>query len=399
MTDMLVKDDQLDFSSLHFAMQSYVDKELFAGISSAVMVGRDLVDVHCSGFADREAGIPLRTDHLFRIFSNTKLVTSLATLMLMEEGFFDLDDPIENYIPQLGNRQVLKPEATDLGDVEPARTSITIRQLLSHSSGLSYGFLEPDKLICRNYNERGVSDPGTSLEKMIDVLEDLPLVFHPGTSWEYSVGTDVLGRLVEIMSGQPLDIFFKTRIFDILDMKDTGFICPPEKQDRFAAYYSGEDILEPMKSGLKRVVNSPYPNAYLSTVPRLSGGGGLISTLPDMVALVRSLLPGSLNLLKSETLMEMRRNQLANGQNIRFAGIGEMKGRGYGLASSVVLAPFPHETPAVVGEYTWGGIAGTQWWVSPNNNLAGIVMTQRVMSFSHPFAADLKRRIYEAVVK
>lgn len=399
MTSMSVINSKFDFSSLHNAMQSYVDKELFAGISSAVLIGRDLVDVHCAGMADREAGIPMRTDHIFRIFSNTKLVTSIATLMLMEEGNFGLDDPIEHFIPQLANRQVLKQGARVIDEVEPALSSITIRHLMSHSSGLSYGFLEPEKLICETYNALGVSEPSTSLAKMIDVLEDLPLVFHPGTSWEYSVATDVLGRLIEVISGQTLETFFKDRIFDALGMTDTGFVCPSEKQDRLAAYYVGADIMDPMKPGLKRVNNSPYPNAYLQPLPRLSGGGGLVSTLPDMVALVRSLLPDGLNLLKPETLMMMRQNQLPEGQNIRFAGIGDMKGRGYGLASSVVLSPFPRETPNAVDEFSWGGIAGTQWWVSPNNNLAGLVMTQRVMSFSHPFAYDLKSKIYEAVVK
>lgn len=399
MTSMPVKDNKFDFSSLHNAMQNYVDQELFAGISSAVLVGRDLVDVHCAGLADREASIPMRTDHIFRIFSNTKLVTSIATLMLMEEGHFDLDDPIERFIPQLANRQVLKPGAKGLDDVEPALSSITIRQLMSHSSGLSYGFLEPEKLICRTYTELGVIEPSTPLAKMIDVLEDLPLVFHPGTSWEYSVATDVLGHLIEVVSGQTLEAFFQNRIFSALGMMDTGFVCPPEKQDRLAAYYSGADIMDPMKPGLKRTTNSPFPNAYLEPIPRLSGGGGLVSTLPDMVALIRSLLPDGFTLLKPETLRMMRQNQLPEGQNIRFAGIGDMRGRGYGLASSVVLRPFPRETPNAIGEFSWGGIAGTQWWVSPNNNLAGLVMTQRVMSFSHPFAYDLKSRIYEAVVK
>lgn len=398
MTDMSVIDHQYNFNALHSAMQRYVDKELFAGISSAVLVGRDLVDVHCAGLADREKGIPMRTDHIFRIFSNTKLITSVAVLMLLEEGKIQLDDPIEMYIPQLANRQVLKPGATNASDTETAKGSITIRQLMTHTSGLSYGFLDPGSLISKLYNDNNVLDAATPLVDMMDVLEKLPLTFHPGTSWEYSVATDVLGYLIEVVSGLNLDEFFRTRVFVPLGMVDTEFWCPPEKQDRLATYYSGADIMQPMKSGLTRADNSPYPNAYLKPVPRLSGGGGLLSTLTDMMALMRSLLPGGETLLQPRTLEMLKMNQLPDGQNIRFAGLGEMRGRGYGLVSSVTVAPYPRAPKGVVGEYWWGGIAGTQWWISPKNNLAGLIMTQRVMGFTHPFAADLKRHVYEAVV-
>ncbi len=399
MTDMSVIDHQYDFSALHSAMQNYVDKELFAGISSAVLVGRDLVDVHCAGLADREERIPMRTDHIFRIFSNTKLVTSISVLMLLEDGKIQLDDPIELYIPQLANRQVLIPGATKASDTEPAKSSITIRQLMTHTSGLSYGFLDPGSLIAKLYGEFNVLDATTPLSTMMDVLGKLPLTFHPGTSWEYSVATDVLGYLVEVVSGLKLDDFFSTCIFAPLGMIDTGFWCPTEKQGRLAAYYSGADIMQPMKSGLTRADNSPIPNAYRKPFPRLSGGGGLVSTLPDMVALMRSLLPSGETILKPETLDMLKANQLPEGKNIRFAGLGEMRGRGYGLASSVTVAPYPGGPSDVVGEYWWGGIAGTQWWISPKNNLAGLIMTQRVMGFTHPFAADLKRHIYNAVLK
>lgn len=398
MTDMSVVDHHYDFSALHSSMQHFVDKELFAGISSAVLVGRDLVDVHCAGLADIEENISMRTDHIFRIFSNTKLVTSISVLMLLEEGGISLDDPIETYIPQLANRQVLLPGATKASDTEPAKSAITIRQLMTHTSGLSYGFLDPGSLIAKLYSDNNVLDAATPLNNMMSVLEKLPLTFHPGTSWEYSVATDVLGYLVEVVSGLKLDKFFQSRIFAPLGMVDTGFWCPPEKQDRLAAYYSGADILQPMKSGLTRADNSPYPNAFLKPSPRLSGGGGLVSTLPDMVALMRRLLPGGETILKPETLDLLKTNQLPNGQNIRFAGLGEMRGRGYGLASSVTVAPYPGAPAGVSGEYWWGGIAGTQWWISPKNNLAGLIMTQRVMGFTHPFAANLKRHVYDAVV-
>ena len=205
MEDLKVTANGYDFKPAQAAMQRYVDNNLLSGISWAVMVGRDLVDVNCVGWADKEAQVPLRTDHIFRVFSNTKLITSCAALLLFEEGKFKLDDPIEKFIPQLGNRKVLRPDATSLDDTEPAKSSITIRQLLSHSSGLSYGFFDPGTVIFKALNERGVHNPMTTLAHMVDVLADLPLIYHPGTSWEYSLAIDVVARLVEVISGQSFD--------------------------------------------------------------------------------------------------------------------------------------------------------------------------------------------------
>ena len=165
MEDLKVTASGYDFRPAHAAMQRYVDGNLLSGVSSAVLVGRDLVDVNCVGWADKEAQIRLRTDHIFRVFSNTKLVTSCAALLLFEEGQFELDDPIEKFIPQLGNRKVLRPGATSLDDTEPAKSSITIRHLLSHSSGLSYGFFDPGTVIFKAYNERGVHNPTTTLAR------------------------------------------------------------------------------------------------------------------------------------------------------------------------------------------------------------------------------------------
>src|SRR5712675_195276 len=163
MEDMKVTATGYDFRPAHAAMQRYVDGNLLSGFSSAVLVGRDLADVQCIGWADKEAQIPLGVDHIFRVFSNTKLITSCAALLLFEEGRFHLDDPVERFIPQLANRRVLRAGATSLDDTEPARCSITIRHLLSHRSGLSYGFFDPGTMIFRAYNERGVHDRATTL--------------------------------------------------------------------------------------------------------------------------------------------------------------------------------------------------------------------------------------------
>jgi len=384
-----------DFRAAHAAMQRYVDGNLLSGFSSAVFVGRDLVDVKCIGWADKEAQIPLRVDHIFRVFSNTKLVTSCAALLLFEEGRFQLDDPIEQFIPQLANRRVLRPDATSLDQTEPAVRPITIRHLMSHSSGLSYGLLDPGTLIFKAYNERKVLNPATTLAEMMDALADLPLVFHPGMSWEYSVATDVLARLVEVISGQRFDAFIQSRILGPLGMVDTGFVV--SDRDRLVAYYAGADLVDPMKPGLTRIDNSPYLNAYLRPFPRQSGGSGLVSTLPDMVALMRSLLPGGPTLLKSDTIELMMTNHLPEGVWIRFAAFGELRGKGHGLAGALILEPSASEHQDARGEFFWAGRAATQWWISPKKNTAGLIMAQREAAFAHPVAVEFKQLAYEAV--
>jgi CubicO group peptidase (beta-lactamase class C family) len=180
-------------------------------------------------------------------------------------------------------------------------------------------------------------------------------------------------------------------------MVDTGFVVPEEKRPRLAAYYAGADLLDPMKPGLSRIDDAPYPQAYLRPFPRLSGGGGLISTLPDMVALLRSLLPGGKTLLKSETIALMMTNQLPEGTWIRFPRLGDIPGKAFGLAGALTLAPSSADPGESAGEFQWGGIAGTHWWISPKKNLAGLLMAQRQMAFWHPFSFEYKQLVYQAV--
>ncbi len=385
-----------DFSAVHAALRKYVQAQLLPGVSVAVLVGGELVDVHTVGFADIEAQVPLRTDHLFRMFSNTKLVTSMAVLMLFEAGQLDLDEPIDRHLPQLARRQVLRPGATRLDDTEPARRAITARHLLSHSAGLSYGLFDPGTTLYKAYNDSKLLNPARTLAQMLDGLAALPLLFHPGESWEYSVATDVLARLVEVISGQRFDAFIQARILGPLGMHDTGFTLPAAQAHRLAAYYAGADWFDQMKPGLTRTDQAPYPGAYLTPVPRLSGGGGLVSSLADTLALVRSLLPGGAGLLQPATLAQMMTNQLPAGVWQRFAALGELPGRGHGLAGGLVVEPTPLDDPDAAGEFYWGGVAGTLWWLSPRANLAAVLMTQRQMAFAHPFVPEVKRLIYEA---
>ncbi len=387
-----------DFSELRKAMSSYVEKDILPGISYAVLQGRDVIETQCLGWANREAQVALREDHIFRIFSNTKLLTSCGVLLLVEDGLLKLDDPIGDYLPQLSRLSVLKPNATSLTDVEPARGLITIRHLLSHRSGLSYGLLDPRTLIFKAYVDRKILNPLLSSAQVVDALSELPLAFHPGASWEYSMGTDVLGRLIEVITEQSLATFFERRILNPLGMHDTGFVVPLEKQIRLTRYYGGADAVDQMKPGLTAIDNSPYPGAYMKAVPSQSGGGGLVSTLPDMVTFIRHLLPGGDTLLKPQTIAMMMTNQLPDGIPIRFGQAGNVPSKGFGLGGAVTLTPSRLDPPQSAGEFEWGGIGGTHWWISPKNNLSAVVMTQRKMSFWHPFSFEFKHLVYRTVL-
>lgn len=388
-----------DFTALRAALQSHVDRDLFTGLSWAVLRGRDLVEQQAIGLADREAGTPLTAASLFRVFSNTKLVTSCAVLLLMEEGRLGLDDPIEHHMPQLGRRRVLRPGARHLDDVEPARQPITVRHLLTHSAGLHYGYFEPGSLLDAAYVQAGVNQPQRSLAEMVETLATLPLAYHPGQGWAYSVATDVAARLVEVCSGERLGDFLQRRIFGPLQMADTGFVIAPGQTGRLVGYYRGADAVDGLKPGLTRVEPYPYAGAYVQPMPRQSGGGGLVSSLGDMVKLVRSLVPGGpgdATLLRPRTLALLPHNQLPAGQWLRFAASGPLPGLAHGLVGAVRVQPGQGDGEAAVGELRWGGVAGTQWFISPRHGLAGLLMAQREMAFWHPVAQDFRHHVYRA---
>ena len=390
MQDLAVTLPGHDFRAVRAAMQRHVDGNLLPCVSWAVLRGRDLVDVDCVGWADREDKVPLRTDHIFRAYSNSKLVTSCAVLLLVEDGVLGLDDPVEKYLAQLGNRRVLRPGATTLDDTEPARGSITLRHLLTHSSGLSYGLLDIGTPMYNAYTARKILGSGNTLAQMVDDLADLPLSYHPGTRWEYSIATDVLARVVEVACGQRFDEFLSARIFTPLGMVDTGFVVPQVNRGRLVSLYMGASLTDLAKPGLTQTNDTPYPDAYLKPVPRQSGGGGLVTTLADMLALVRSLLPGGPTLLRADTLAAMMRNHLPQGVTIGFPRFGALPGRGYGLGGAVTFADPPGTAADTDGEFWWGGMAGTQWWISPKSNTAGVVMTQRQLAFWHPFFHEFR---------
>ncbi len=396
---MIITPSHYDFSAIAPAMQTYVDRKILSGVSSAILSGQDLVHFHAAGWADIENQIPLRHDHLFRVFSNTKLLTSMAIMQLIEQGKLGLDDPVEIYLPQLGQRQVLIPGATDISQTEAARSAITVRQLLTHTSGLSYGLLDHGSTIYKAYVERKVLNAFEPLSELINILEELPLSFHPGERWEYSIATDVLSRLVEVVSGDNFDVYLHAHILSPLGMNDTSFWVPPHKHERLTAYYAGTDPMNVLNRDLKRLEKSPYPQAFLKPIPRFSGGGGLVSSMHDMLALMRSFLPSGHAVLRPESIRLMMQNHLPQGWGIAFPGVGDVPGKGFGLGGAVTLRPGENDPADAEGEFEWGGIAGTHWWISPRHNIAGLLMTQRQMAFWHPYSFEFKKLAYAAMLK
>lgn len=396
-----VKKTDLDFSEIHERMQWYVDQEIIPCCNTLVLQGTDVVDVKTYGPLDHETNRPLAEDSIFRMHSSTKIATSIAAMTLFEEGKFKLDDPLEKYLPEFANMNVLKAGATSIDEVEPCLGSMKINQILSHSAGLSYGFVEPDSVIDQAYNAKGINPmaPGSqmTLESLCKDLSELPLAYQPGTFWRYSFATDVTARLVEVLSGQRFDDFLKERIFQPLNMVDTDFYVPVEKQDRFTTMYMPTNPLDPMASGYVKA-DDPYEGANSKPTTFLSGGGGLMSTLSDYLSFVQMIFNGGewkgQRIIKSETLDLMRTNQLPAGVDVNFP-FWEIPGTTFGLGFALKQQPAEGEPDSATGEYHWGGMAGTHLWMSPNSNLAGICMTQRMPGFWHPFSHDFKRLSYK----
>lgn len=390
-----------DFTAMHLAMQRYVDEEILAGMAAVVLKDNELVDFHTWGYADLDSRRPMEADTIFRIYSNTKIVVSAAAMCLYEDGCFHLDDPLEVHLPALENLTVLKPGATDIADTEPAKSPPTVRQVMCHNAGFSYGFLQ-ESAVDAAYNRVDIMDPDSTLGDMVEKLGKLPLAYQPGARWQYSVSTDVLARLVEVWSGKSIIEFLRERILDPLGMVDTDFHVPKDKQDRFATTYAPVDPLQPMKGGLKPG-QDVLVGSYLQPKKMMSGGGGLVSTITDYTRFIRMLFGegecDDTRVLKPETVAMMHTNQLPEGVAVQLPA-WVMPDTVFGLGLAIKTAPREGEPQEAIGEYHWGGIAGTHSWVSPRANLAGIIFTQRLPGgFWHPFSHEFKRLVYQAAAR
>ena len=354
------------------------------------------------GMQDREAGMAMRPDTLFRIASMTKPITSAAVLMLLDEGALGLDDPVETYIPEFAEPQVAVPTPSDenIFTLQPADRSITIRDLLTHTSGITYRFFGR-KYLDAFYTEANVSDgliqtQGTIAEGVAR-LAALPLKHQPGTAWEYGLSTDVLGRVIEAASGLPLDVFFQKRIFEPLGMRDTHFFLPPEKRARLAAVYTPGENRRIARTGETPIVRGSliYSTSYHYDGPRtyFSGGAGLVSTAEDYARFCQMLLNGGVldgaRLLKPETVALMTSNRIGD-----MTTAWQVHGDGFGLGVGVFSEAFAAHRIESPGAFSWGGFFYTDFWVDPREELIGIFMTQL-----QPSALTLREDFRKAVTE
>jgi len=390
----------IDFSPLHERMQWYVDENILSCCNTLIMRGSEVVDFHTFGYMDLDSRRPLLPDAIFRMYSNTKIVTSVAAMLLCEEGRFALDDPLAEHLPEFADMNVLLADARSVADVEPARSPILMRQVLSHSAGLSYGFIEPQSVIDESYAAAGLGTTAQiemTLEGLCGVLAELPLAYQPGTGWRYSFATDVAARVVEVLSGQRFDEFLAERVFAPLGMVDTDFWVPDTKRDRLVTMYAPENVFKPMQGGLVKV-DGPFAGSFTDRPAMLSGGSGLVSTVADYLAFLRMLVnDGEWNgtrILQPDTVELMRTNQLPEGVGVNFP-LWEMPDTVFGLGLAVKNSPADGEPASAAGEYHWGGMAGTHTWMAPRAGITGMCMTQRMPGYWHPFSHDFKRLAYE----
>lgn len=383
---------------MHEAMQKFVDNELLVGAISVVLKDNEIVDYKTWGYADRDSRSAIGENTIYRIYSNTKIITSVAAMCLYEEGKFDLEDPLEKYLPQLVNFKVLKPGATDLTQTQDAQSIATVRQVMSHQAGFSYGIFS-ESPVDALYMERKVFDPGSTLAEMVDKLSELPLAYQPGARFQYSISTDILARLVEIWSGMSFIDFLKQRIFTPLAMADTDFHVPPEKHERLATNYVPIDLMDPMKPGLTAQPDSLL-GSFLEPKALASGGGGLVSTMSDYTSFIQMLVgEGAFNgvqILKPGTVALMHSNQLPAGMQVQFPNWA-MPNTVFGIGLAIKTQPMAGEPVDATDEYHWGGIAGTHTWISPRTGIAALIFTQRFPGFCHEFSHEFKRQVYKAM--
>ena len=378
----------------------YLEPGKIAGCLSLVARDGKVAWLSALGDRDRERGLPMTEDTLFRIYSMTKPITSVALMSLYEEGHFQLDDPVAKLVPALGELRVFRSGNHPHWVTDPCERPMTLRDLLTHMSGLTYGFNERTNVDAA-YRELGVGDRDSSLQEMVDTLAGLPLEFSPGERWNYSVSTDVCGYLVEVLSGQPFDRFLAERIFAPLGMTDTGFHVPADQIERFAANYErGPDKA-------LRLLDDPRASPYLEPPRLFSGGGGLVSTAADYLRFCQMLLGGGeldgARILGPRTLDLMTTNHLPEGLDLSSLASGSFSettydGVGFGLGFAVFLDQARAQAVGSPGEFYWGGAASTIFWVDPLEDLAVVFLVQLMPSGTFDFRGQLRSIVYGAIV-
>lgn len=382
-------------------MRGWVDTGKLPGMTVCVMRRGELAFAEVYGKADVARDKPMRPDTIFRIYSMTKPLTSVAIMMLYEEGRFQLDDPISKWIPAFANPRVMTGGSRGKIETAPAEREINFRDLLTHTSGLTYGFMESNPVDAAYRAKDGVDfqTADTSLKQVVERLAQLPLIAQPGKAWNYSVSTDVLGYLVEVISGQPFEKYLKEKVIDPLGMIDTDFHVPQEKHDRLAANYGAG------ASGSLSLIDDPAKSRYLAPRKVNSGGGGLVSTAADYLRFCKFMLnKGELDgvrLLGRKTVELMTANHLdgdmADMGTPRFSE-STYTGIGFGLGFSVMIDPAKAMIVGTPGEYAWGGAASTAFWIDPAEDMAVVLLTQLMPSSTYPIRRELRVLTYQAIV-
>lgn len=377
-------------------MNKHVAENRISGAIGLIARGGKIGYFQSWGFLDKEANKPMRKDAIFRIYSMTKAVTGVAAMILFEEGAFFLNDPVSKYMPELGGLKVAVERFDPVSgvrsySVEAALRDMTVRDLLRHTSGLNYVGPKDEKGESV-YQKLGVMRADITIEEAVKRLAKAPLVHQPGTVWDYSLSTDVLGRLVEVLSSMPLDKFFEDRVFKPLGMTDTAFHVPEGNWDRLAALYAPN----PDKT-VKRAIG-PAQESYKKPPTLLSGGGGLVSTTLDYARFCQMLLNGGelggARILSRKTVELMRSDHLGD---MPRAGALLPPGFGFGLTFAVNLGPGKNGGIGSEGEYYWGGAAGTRFWIDPKEEMIGVFMVQILPHTGLTYGSEFKQLAYQAI--
>jgi CubicO group peptidase (beta-lactamase class C family) len=392
--------------------RNYVDAGRFPGTQLLVYRRGKIVHSTVQGFADLERKAPVKDDTIFRIYSMTKPITSVAFMMLVEQGRVAIDEPVHKYIPEWKNLGVFQAGTHPAFLTRPPSRPMLIVDLLRHTSGLTYGFQQRSNVDAA-YRENKIGEviKAGTLQTMIEDLAKIPLEFSPGEAWNYSVSTDVIGYLVGLISGMPFEQFLKERIFNPLGMSDTDFFVPADKAHRFAACYSadpngGMTFHATDRKGTLTLQDDPAKSSFLSPPSLISGGGGLCSTAADYLTFCRALLNGGelggVRLLGPKTLKLMTTNHLPGGVDLpvmsrSLFSEASYNGIGFGLGFSVTMNPAQTLIAGSAGEYAWGGAATTSFFIDPAEELITIFMTQVLPSSAYPVRRELRSMVYAAI--
>lgn len=400
-TDMAEGFDRERLGRVSALCDRYVNEGKIPGAQVQVAHEGKVALRYTAGKADLASGAALRDDAVFRIFSMTKPITSLALMQLYEQGLVLLEDPVAAYIPEFGGARVWDGGTAAAPRTRPAANTMTVRDVLTHTSGLTYGFFHAHPLDAL-YRDDGLGDFGVAdytLEEGMQRLAAKPLLFEPGTAWNYSMSTDVCGRIVEVVSGQRLDEYFTQHIFGPLGMADTGFAIAPTALDRATSMY--------MKGPAGDLALVAAAADMATEVPKfLSGGGGLLSTTDDYQRFCDMLLGGGVldgrRVIGRKTLQYMASNHLPHGATLNDLGQATfseavMEGMGFGLGFSVVQDPAANGAVSSVGEFAWGGAASTAFWIDPVERITAVFMTQFMPSSFYPIRRELKATVYQAL--